>query len=125
VAAQGVGGLLKGAGIAVLVDQFGGQIDRFVNQLTGNRTQDPGESTRVVPIVTVGKGGYVGAVQISGPKENVDRVKAVAQVEGSTRIGNELRVKGLIPINTTKANDLSSISRIKGVGISAIIDYRL
>ncbi|HVK01951.1 MAG TPA: hypothetical protein VM490_00605, partial [Armatimonadaceae bacterium] len=83
------------------------------------------ESTRVVPIVTIGRGAYVGAVQVSGPKAQVDRVKAVAQVEAQTKIGNELRIRGLIPVDTTKPDDVSSISRVKGVGVSAIIELRL
>ena len=120
-----LGDLLKGGAIALLVNQFGGQIDRFVNQVTGNKPDGVQESTRVVPIVTIGRGAYVGAVQVSGPKAQVDRVKAVAQVEAQTKIGNELRIRGLIPVDTTKPGDVSSISRVKGVGVSAIIELRL
>jgi hypothetical protein len=122
---QDLGDILVGGGIAILVNQFGGQIDRFVNQVTGNKPNGTTETTRVVPIVTIGRGAYVGAVQVSGPKAQVDKVKAVAQVEGQTKIGRQIRVKGLIPVDTTKPGDLTSISRIKGVGVSAIIDIRL
>src|SRR5688572_19909401 len=73
--------ILKGGAIAVVVDRFSGDIDRFVNKVTGNKTNNVQESTRVVPILTVGKGSYVGAVQVTGPKSLVDQVKAVAQVE--------------------------------------------
>ena len=120
-----VGEILKGAAIGVLVNQFGGQIDRFVNTLTGNKPDGLRETTRVVPIISIGEGAFVGAVQITGPKNKVDKVRGVARVEGSTKIGNELRVTALVPISTTKATDISSLSRVKGVGISAIIDYRL
>ncbi|MBC8139840.1 MAG: hypothetical protein H7Y38_00190 [Armatimonadetes bacterium] len=120
-----VGEVIKGAAIAVLVNQFGGQVDRLVNTVTGNKPDGLRETTRVVPSVSIGEGAFVGAVQITGPKNKVDEVKAVARVEGSGKIGNEVRVTGLIPIATTKPNDISSISRIKGVGVSAIIDVKL
>jgi hypothetical protein len=109
----------------VAVDRFSGQIDRFVNQITGNRTNNVRESTRVVPILSVGRGTFVGAVQVTGPKNLVDQVKAVAQVEGQTKLGSDLRVRGLIPVSTRSVTDLGSLSRVKGVGVSALIDYRL
>ena len=119
--------ILKGGAIILVVDRFSGQIDRFVNQITGNRTNNVEESTRVVPILTVGRGTYAGAVQVTGPKNLVDQVKAVAQVEGSTRAiaNNEIRVRGLIPIATRNVSSLGSLSRVKGVGVSALVDVRL
>jgi len=120
-----LGDILIGGGIAVLVDKFSGQLDRYVNTATGNKPDGLRETTRVVPIISAGKGVYVGAAQITGPKNKVDAVKALAQGEFSTKIGNELRVRALIPVNTVKPGDISSLSRIKGVGVSAIIDYRL
>ena len=122
-----LGDILKGGAILFLVDRFSGQINGFVNQVTGNETNNVRESTRVVPILTIGKGAYAGAVQVSGPRNLVDRVRAVAQLETSTRAiaNNEIRVKALIPISTRNASDLSSLSRVKGVGVSALIDARL
>ena len=120
-----VGEVIKGAAIGLLVNQFGGQIDRFVNTLTGNKPDGLRETTRVVPIVSIGDGAFVGAVQITGPKNKVSLVRAVARVEGETKIGNTLRVTALVPISTTKPSDVTSLSRVKGVGVSAIIDYRL
>lgn len=120
-----LGDVLKGGAIAVVVDRFSGDINRFVNQVTGNSTNNVRESTRVVPILSGGRGTYVGAVQVTGPKNLVDQVKAVAQIEGKARIGSEVRVRGLIPIATREAGELSSLSRVKGVGISALVDVRL
>lgn len=121
-----VGDILKGGAVAVVVDKFSGDINRFVNQVTGNNTNNVRESTRVVPILTVGRGAYVGAVQITGPKNLVDQVKAVAQLEGDTGIGGaRVRARGLIPVATTRVNDPGSLSRIKGVGVSALIDLKL
>lgn len=121
-----VGDILKGAGIAFVVDRFSGDIDRFVNRITGNNTNNVTESTRVVPILSVGKGTFVGAVQVSGPKRLVDQVKAVAQIEGDTKLaGTQIRAKGLIPVASRSVSNLGSLSRVKGVGVSALIDARL
>ena len=122
-----LGGLIKGGAVALIVDKFSGDIDRFINKASGNRTAGEGESTRVVPIITVGKGGYAGAVQVSGLKENVDRVKAVAQIEAGTKIPlvGQIRARVLIPISDKTASDEKSISRVKGVGVSALIDTKL
>ncbi len=120
-----LGDILVGGGIALLVNKFSGQLDRYINTATGNKPDGLRETTRVVPIISAGKGVYVGAAQISGPKNKVDEVKALAQGEFSTKIGNEVRIRALIPVDTTKPGDITSVSRIKGVGVSAIIDYRL
>ncbi|GAB4457889.1 MAG: hypothetical protein OHK0029_18320 [Armatimonadaceae bacterium] len=120
-----LGGILKGGAIAILVDKFSGDIDRFVNKITGNRTTAPGESTRVVPILSGGQGTFVGAVQVSGPKDQVDKVKAVAQLEGKARLGGDIRARVLIPVSTRDVKDTGAINRVKGVGVSALIDVKL
>lgn len=120
-----LGDILKGGAVLVVVDKFSGDIDRFVNKITGNRTNNTTESTRVVPILTVGRGTYAGAVQVSGPRELVDEVKAVAQLEGQARIGGTVRARALIPVSTRGVSDPSKLSRVKGVGVSALIDLRL
>jgi len=122
-----LGGILKGGIVLVAVDKLAPQINKFVNTVTGNKPgEDSGQSTKVVPILSIGRGGYAGAVQVSGPSELVDQVKAVAQVEGQTRIlSSDVRIKGLIPVSARSVSDLSSLSRVKGVGISALIDIKL
>ncbi len=113
--------VLKAGGIAVVVDRLGKDIDRFVNNLT-NTKPDKNFATKVVPIVSVGKGAYVGAAQVMGKPELVQKVQAVAQVEGDF-MGREVRVRGLIPISTK--NPGRNLDRVEGVGVSAIIDIRL
>ena len=117
--------IFKGGAILLVVDRLGPQIDRFVNNLTGNRSNNLTESTRVVPILTIGKGTYAGAVQVTGPKELVDTVEAVAQAEGKTKIGSEVRARALIPVSSRSVNRLESLSRVKGVGVSALVDIKL
>lgn len=117
--AQNLGGLLKGGAIGVLVANFGGQIDNAINKVTGTR-ETATETTKVVPIISAGRGTYVGAVQVMGPRSRVDRVKAVAQVEG--RAG-EVRFRGLIPVDTL--NPTRNPSRVRGVGVTGLVDVKL
>lgn len=117
--------IFKGGAILLVVDRLGPQIDRFVNNITGNRSNNIRESTRVVPILSVGRGTYAGAVQVTGPTDLVDSVQAVAQAEGKTRIGSEVRVKALIPVSNRSVNRLETLSRVKGVGVSALVDVKL
>lgn len=120
-----LGDVLKGGAVALVVDKFSGDIDRFINKVTGNSTNNVRESTRVVPVLSIGRGTFVGAVQVTGPKNLVDKVKAVAQLETQTKIGSDIRVRGLIPISSKNAKDLNSLARVKGVGVSALVDVRL
>ena len=130
IKAQNIGDILKGAviggGVLLVVDKFGGDINKFVNTITGNKPgSDSGEGTKVVPILSVGRGTYAGAVQVSGPKANVERVRAVAQLEGQARIGADIRARVLIPIADRSVSNAKSLSRVKGVGVSTLIDVKL
>jgi len=118
------GSVLKGAGIGYLVKSFQRPLNDGINKLTGSAGPASDEATKVVPIVSIGQGGYVGAAQVSGPREQVNRVQALGQVEGSV-VGDRFRLKALIPIDTEKPQDLKSIRRVKGVGVSAIVDVRV
>lgn len=77
-------------------------------------------TTKVVPIVSVGNKGYIGAAQVTGPASEVERVQAVAQIEAS--FNSVARIKGLVPIDSKNP---TNASRIQGVGVSAIIDLRI
>ena len=119
-----LGGILKVAGIGLLVDQFGPQLNSFINTLMAQHNATPDFATKVVPILTVGvlgNSGYIGAAQVMGPQNLVDKVQAVVQVESSFN-GNMFRVKGLIPIDSKIP---VNFSRVSGVGVSAMIDVRI
>ena len=119
-----LGGILKIAGIGLLVDQFGPQLNSFINTLMAQHNATPEFATKVVPILTVGvlgNSGYIGAAQVMGPQNLVDRVQAVVQVESSFN-GNMFRIKGLIPIDSKVP---VNFSRVSGVGVSAMIDVRI
>jgi len=119
-----LGSILKTVGIGVVVDQFAEPINNFINTLTLNNGVEVKEETKVVPIVTVGSNSYAGAVQVSGPKEKVEKVKAVAQLEGDYK-GGDFRIRALIPVNTTNPVNIKNIDRIEGVGITALVDINI
>ncbi|MCJ7823039.1 MAG: hypothetical protein MUQ26_08205, partial [Armatimonadetes bacterium] len=82
-AAQAIdlGQILKIGGVAFLVSQYGDQIDSFLTKTLDERDAAVRGATKVVPILSLGGGGYIGAAQVVGNPDNVQRVKAVLQVE--------------------------------------------
>ena len=87
------------------------------------------DMTKVVPILSVGvgiissnPGSYIGAAQVQGPVAAVNRVQAVAQIEGSFL--GAVRLKGLVPVDNLNplAGDLH---RVYGVGVTALVDFQL
>lgn len=111
--------ILKVGGITVLVSKYGDSINDFLNKLLMKNGVGTDYATKVVPIVSVGTGKYIGAVQVVGPTAQVDKVKAVAQLEAS--FNGIARANALIPIEST---DVSNLSRVQGVGVSATIDFK-
>ena len=104
-------------GIGAVVSTFGSEINTFINRMTMQRGAGNDFATKVVPIVSVGNGQAIGAVQVTGSQELVNRTQAVVQVEGS--LLGSIRVRALIPSDTT--NPLR-FNRVQGVGVSALVD---
>lgn len=117
--------ILKGGAIIAIVDNTGKDIDKFVNKVVNNDPDDARFTTKVVPILTVGSGGFAGAAQVSGPRSIVDEVRAVAQIEANTRLGARLKVRGLIPIADRNITDPTKLKRVTGVGLTATIEVKL
>ncbi len=112
-----LGDVLKVGGIGLVVTQFGKQINDFINSITLQKGAGNDYATKVVPIVSMGAGKQIGAVQITGSSSQVDRTQCVIQLEG--RVLGSVRVRALIPsdsLNPLKFN------RVQGVGVSALID---
>lgn len=115
------GDIFKVGGISVLISKFSTPLNNFINQLTFKNGVGNDYATKVVPIISFGNGGYVGAAQVMGPQELVDKTEAVLQIEGNFS-GNQFRVKALVPADT---KNVTSFNRINGVGVSAIIDIKI
>ncbi|HOM70890.1 MAG TPA: hypothetical protein PLU88_08470 [Armatimonadota bacterium] len=107
-------------GIGYAVRVFGDQINSGLNTLLAQQGLQFEGTTKVVPILSVGSGAYIGAAQVAGPPSLVNQVRAVAQ--GQTSIG-DLRASYLIPVSDI--NVLRGINRVDGVGLSALVDFRL
>ena len=105
--------------LTVLVDKFGDQINDFLNKLLMKNGVGTDYATKVVPVLSIGTGKYIGAVQVVGPTAQVDKVKAVGQLEGS--FNDIARAKALIPLESV---DITHLSRVQGGGVSAIIDLK-
>lgn len=116
-----LGGILKAGGISILVDQFAGPLNNFINTLTAKHAVSSDYATKVVPVIVVGSGTYAGAAQVTGPQNLVDSTKAVLQIEGNFS-GDKFRVKALIPIDSKNP---TSFNRVQGVGVSAQIDVKV
>jgi len=123
-----IGSLIKLFGIGYVVKQFGPQINQAINTLMLNNQAQNKELTKVVPILSVGVGlaapggAYIGAAQVQGPKAAIDKVQAVAQIEGSFM--SAVRLRGLIPVDSL--NPLpGKLHRVYGVGVTALVDFSL
>jgi len=112
------GDALRAVAIGAAVTQVADPLNSFINRLRGWADANSGYSTRVVPCLSFGERAYIGGVQVAGPKSEISRVKAVWQIEGLFESG-KFRVKALVP--TDSINPLK-MSRVKGVGITALID---
>ncbi len=114
----GVGDVLLGGAILVAVNEFGPQIDDFINSVARTRGISAEGATKVVPYLSVGEKAYLGAMQVAGPADRVNRVKAVWQYEDLFDRGRT-RLRMLVPSDSLSP---LSIRRVKGVGCTAIID---
>ena len=115
--------ILKIGGISLIVRQFGGSINRVLDKVTGqNKLDDEDTITKVVPVLSAGSRGAIGIVQVAGPRYQVEKVKAVAQLQTQVKALSTLQARILIPID---ADNLTNLRRVPGVGVSAIIDIKL
>lgn len=120
---------LKLFGIGYVVKTYGSQINDAINTLMLNNKAANKDKTKVVPILSVGvgivsgnPGSYIGAAQVQGPAAAVNKVQAVAQIEGSFL--SAVRLKGLVPVDSL--NPLAgNLHRVYGVGVTAIVDFQL
>ena len=91
---------IKIIGIGAAVKQFGPDLNKAMNRLT-NHKDTYAESTKVVPILSIGlgKSSAIGAAQVTGPKNKIDLVEAVASPEAEV-FGKEIRIRGMIPVSS-------------------------
>lgn len=76
---------------------------------------------RIVPVISLGDGARIGAVQISGPRSFARQVKAVVMLEGDYK--DIVRYRALIPIKTEKV--VEKIERVPFVAVTGIVDLKV
>ena len=101
--------------------EFGDELNDGINSLLDNNDASVDAATKVVPIISVLGNKHVGAAQVVGPQEAVDRVEAVAQLEQDF-LNKLFRVRAMVPI---EGDDVKELHRVKGVAVSAMIDVKL
>ena len=109
--------IIKIVGIGAAVKQFGPDINREFNRLTGHTDTDE-SFTKVVPIITIGlkTRGAIGAAQVTGAKANVEKVEAVASPE--LEMFGEIHLRALIPVDSIDITRVQEIKAVDGVGVS-------
>lgn len=76
-----LGGVVKVGGIGFLVDKYGESINSAINSVMMKEGAGTNYATKVVPIVSIGNSGYIGAAQVIGDADQVAKVEAVGQLE--------------------------------------------
>ena len=124
IAAPQIKQVIKVIGVGAAVKQFGPDINKQFNKLTGHKDTNA-SFTKVVPIITVGvhARGAIGAAQVMGARTNVQKVVAVASPEVS--MFGEINLRAMIPINSMNVTSMKDIHAVDGVGVSGIVDLRL
>ncbi|HUV05482.1 MAG TPA: hypothetical protein VMX94_10295 [Armatimonadota bacterium] len=113
--------IFRAAAIGLVVKEASPGLNKFINTFTFQNKIPVGMSTKVVPILSVGEKGYVGAAQVAGPASTVKTVQAVWLYEDNFS-QNEFRLKVLVP--SASLNPFA-LKRVQKVGVSAIIDVAL
>lgn len=113
--------VVKTVAVGAVVTAIADPADGAINTLTGNRNLPAGTSTKVVPILTLGEKGYIGAAQVTGAQELVGRTKAVGQLETSWS-NKQYRIKLLMPLDSVNP---IGVSRVQGLGITGLLDVAL
>ncbi len=118
------GDLVKIFGIGWVVNHYGDQIDKAINNILQQHDAKVEGLTKVVPVLAVGHGGTaVGAVQVMGPPDQVKQVQAVAEIQVAM---DRLRGRGLVPISTKSAgSSATGLKAVNGVGVSANVKFPL
>lgn len=112
------GDIVRAAAIGAAITQVAEPLNSFVNKIYNQKGAATTYGTKVVPRISVGERAYIGGVQVVGPKASVARVKAVFVYDELLSSGR-YRIQLVIPgdsINPLK------FGRVKGVGVSAVID---
>jgi len=109
----------KAVAIAGVIRKFSTELDNFINGVTLNKGVPNQLDTKVVPLFSFGDRTAIGGAQVSGPRELVDQVRAVYQIQDNFQRGR-FRINALVPTTSS-----TKLKRVQGVGVTAIVDYHV
>ena len=107
-----------------ILDNFGPKINNFINKITLQKEAGNDFATLVFPIISMGSGKQVGAIEITTSPVLVNQTQAVIQLEGSL-LGSLLesfRVRALVPSDSQTP---LKFNRVQRVGVSALVDVKV
>jgi hypothetical protein len=119
--------IIKTIGIGAAVKAFAPALNTFINTLVQAKDPTTQQTTKVVPILSLSIGvnapgqAAIGAAQVSGPNSALERVQAVAAIEGNYQ--GAFSIRALVPVDSLEP--WKAVRRVPGVGVSAIIDLKL
>ena len=111
----------KVLGISGLVRAFARPLNSFINELLVNKKVENRDKTKVVPIISFGERKAIGAAQVSGSDEALEKVRAVILYEDVYK-DKRFRVKALVPGDSSNP---TRFSRVYGIGVTAVIDVKI
>lgn len=98
-------------------------LNGFINSMLEGKGVANRDATKVVPILTLGSGTYIGAAQIVGTEAAVNRTQAVVSFRGAFA-SDSWNASALIPVNNLNVSG-SGVNRVYNVGVDAVINARL
>ena len=101
-----------------LADRWAQQLE---NALAGRSVEEIPVAEKVVPIISVGSGTRIGGALVTGPRDRLEEVVAVAQLEGN--FGSSVRVRALIPVSSEDV--VQEIKRVPQTSVIGLVDIRL
>lgn len=110
---------VKTSAIAAVVRKAAPALNDFINGLLLNKGLPNKSQTKVVPLFSFGEKLAVGAVQVSGSRKQLSKVRACVQIDGVFSSG-KFRVKAYVPTTSS-----TKFKRVHGVGVTALIDYHV
>lgn len=116
--------LLPATAGGYLVTAIAKPLNGFINSLMDAKGVGNREGTKVVPILTLGSGTYLGAAQIVGPQAAVNHTQAVVSFRGSFA-GDAWNASALVPVSSLNVAGSGSIARVYNVGVDAVVNARL
>jgi hypothetical protein len=115
--------LLPAVGGAYAVSAIARPLNEFINGALAKDGIGNREATKVVPILSVGDGTYIGAAQVVGSQSAVSSTKAILALRTHFGFAGNWEIEGLVPVNSLAVT--SGAQRVYGVGLDAVINLHL